>query len=240
MKLVVYIHLMMQCISEVCICLTRWMVLSVLVLAKMMKPLQVFIVQFWKAGGHWLDEKSFILVWHYMLVQSKSRRASIFSTDTDWQAQSNKNYKLQGRKIGHTPVIRKAKSNKGKIQVAGRDNADVRRGDRRSWEKCPHYVHDIHTRLCRRHETKIEEDKAFGNGCWMGRGEANTSTGGCGSTSFRKGRDGGLEICGQGEQDQTTCKSKSEVQPPLKIWEIISFKTNETEKKAFLGFCENT
>lgn len=171
-----------------------------------------------------------------MLVQSKSRRASIFFLQIlTWQAQSNKNYKLQGRKIWHVPVTRKAKWNRGQLQVAGRDNADVRRGDRRSWEKCPHYVHGIHTELCRRHGTKIGEDKAFGNGCWMGRGEVGTSTRGCGSTSFWRGRDGELEICGRGERDQTTCKSKSEVQPPLKIWEIISCKTNETEK-GILGF----
>lgn len=41
-------------------------------------------------------------------------------------------------------------------------------GEEGSRETCPHYVHGIHTELCRTHDTQIEEDKAFGNGCWMG------------------------------------------------------------------------
>lgn len=52
------------------------------------------------------------------------------------------------------------------------------------------------------------------------RGEASTSTGGRGSTSFWR-RGWGLEIWGRGERDQTTCKSKSEVQPPLQKYESL-------------------
>ena len=76
---------------------------------------------------------------------------------------------MRGKNLAHPCLLvtRKVKWKRTYIQVAERDNADVRRGDRGSREKCPHYVHGIHTELCRTHETQVEEDKAFGNGCWM-------------------------------------------------------------------------
>lgn len=120
----------------------------------------------------------------------------------------------------------------------------MRRGDRRSGEECPHYAYGIHTELCRtvwdtgwqgilkwvldatqrykekpvhQQETVVQpaSERGWDLGIW-GRG-------------------------GRGGRDQTTCKSKSEVQPPLKkIWEFIPFKLmKKKEREIFLGFCEN-
>lgn len=182
-------------------------------------------------------------LWHLRLtVQCWFKETSIVPQIPTSTAQCNEELKLWGgQNLAHSCLLVTRKV-KWEIQVAERDNADVRRGDRASREKCPHYVHGIHTELCRRHDTQVEEDKAFGDGCWMGHRGTRRSQYINRRPWFNqllKGGGWGLGSWGWGGLDQTTYKSKSEVQPPLKeIW-VYTFQTNK-KKEAFLGFCENT
>lgn len=110
-------------------------------------------------------------------------------------------------------------------------------------ERSVHTMYMAYTQSCAehmRHRSRGGEgkDKAFGDGCWMGyrgeQGEASTSTRGRGFDQL-PGKGGG-----RGERHQTTCKEQIwSATTTAKIWEFVTlFKTNETEKRHSLGFCE--
>lgn len=77
--------------------------------------------------------------------------------------------------------------------------------------------------------------------CWMGhRGTRRSQyiNSGPWFNQLLKGK-WDLGIWDQGGRDQTTCKSKSEVQPPLKNMRVYTFGLMK-KKEAFSGFCEST
>lgn len=111
------------------------------------------------------------------------------------------------------------------------DNADARRGDssgggREGVERSVHTMYMAYTQSCAEHMRHRSrggegEDKAFGDGCWMGyrgeQGEASTSTGGRGFNPLPGKGEGGVEVNGIRQH----AKSKSEVQPPLQKYESL-------------------
>lgn len=103
-----------------------------------------------------------------------------------------------------------------------------------------------HARLCRTRETqKLGEDKASGRWCWMAVQRKEEKPGHLQEARFDQlpgwgGVGWGWAIWGRGERGKTTCKSKSEVQPPLQKHESLYPSKLMKHKEAFLGFCENT
>lgn len=108
-----------------------------------------------------------------------------------------------------------------------------------SREKCPRYVYGIHTELCRTHETQIEEDKAFGEmgaGCDTDvRGEASTSTGDRGSTSFWRGEGGGggsgVEVDGIRQHARANLKCNHH----WKNVRVYTFQRNEKKRHSWVS-----
>lgn len=129
-----------------------------------------------------------------------------------------------GGKIWYISIT-KSKAQKRYIQVT---QCRCEKGRKRGAESTVHTITwhtHTHTQLCTTHDTQTNGDKAFRRWVLDGntekRGEARTLTGGRGGPASG----GEVEVKG----GKTTCKSKSEVQPPLQKHESLYLsKTNET------------